>query len=181
MSIDRVPSVPFAQIANAALRDARLSFMARGVLAFVLSHPGDWSVSRSMLMANSPTEGQKAVQKALNELTALGYRVVVKRQREDGTWASVVQWTHDPSAQEATGCDCTDPSVHQRPVPVTANKNTIKNTTNGSRISKVPVSTSGSGWTTCPDCLMGIRDEDMADHQHRCLRRRPHATETGNE
>lgn len=123
MSIDRVPSVPFAQIANSALRDKRLSYKARGILAMVLSHSGEWNASREFIVSHSDHDGQKAVQAGLNELTALGYRKVVKRQREDGTWESWVEWTHNP-----TGCDSTDRSVIQPSVTVTANKNTIKNT-----------------------------------------------------
>lgn len=123
MSIDRVPRVPFAQIANSALRDKRLSYKARGILAMVLSHSGEWNASRDFIVDHSDHDGQKSVQAGLNELTALGYRTVVKRQREDGTWESWVEWTHDP-----TGCDQTDRSVYRPSVPVTAIKNTIKNT-----------------------------------------------------
>jgi hypothetical protein len=122
MSVDRVPQVPFAQIANTALRDTRLSFRARGVLAMVLSHPGEWKANRDFIVSKSDKDGQKAVQSALNELNELGYRQVVKRQKEDGTWESYVQWSHQP-----TDCDYTDRSVSQPSVPVTANKNTIKN------------------------------------------------------
>ena len=123
MSIDRVPKVPFAQIANSALRDKRLSFKARGILAMVLSHSGEWNAGRDFIVTQSDHDGQKSVQAGLNELTELGYRKVVKSQRPDGTWESYVEWSHDP-----TGCDQTDRSVIQPSVPVTAIKNTINNT-----------------------------------------------------
>ena len=97
MSIDRVPEVPFAQIANAALRDNRLSFAARGILAHVLSHSGVWDAGRDYLVSESPTEGQKAVQRALNELTRYGYRSVQREQLPNGRWTTWVEWHHSPS------------------------------------------------------------------------------------
>lgn len=97
MSIDRVPSVPFAQIANAALRDKRLSFRARGILAMVLSHSGDWNASRDFIASQSDKEGREAIQTALNELTDLGYRTVVKEKQQDGTFATFTQWSHQPT------------------------------------------------------------------------------------
>lgn len=96
MSINKVPKVPFAQIANAALRDKRLSYTARGILAHVLSNAGEWDAGMAYLRSQSDFEGQKAIQKALNQLTELGYRVVVKHQRADGRWESWVEWFHEP-------------------------------------------------------------------------------------
>ena len=96
MSIDRVPEVPFAQIANSALRDRRLSYKARGVLAMVLSHSGEWTASREWLVTQSDYDGQVSVQGALDELTRHGYRRTVREQRPDGTWRSWTEWTHMP-------------------------------------------------------------------------------------
>jgi hypothetical protein len=96
MTIQRVPEVPFAQIANSALRDHRLSFKARGVLALVLSNVGDWEASRTWLMNQSDKDGRHAIQEALNELTNLGYREVRKVQ-ENGKVRSIVEWRHEPN------------------------------------------------------------------------------------
>jgi len=95
MTIQRVPEVPFAQIANSALRDRRLSFKARGVLALVLSNAGDWEASRQWLVNQSERDGRHAVQEALNELTDLGYREVRKVQK-NGKVTSIVEWRHEP-------------------------------------------------------------------------------------
>ena len=72
MSIQRVPQVPFAQIANSALRDKRLSFKARGILALVLSNTGEWEAGLRYLESQSDTDGRAAIQSGLNELTELG-------------------------------------------------------------------------------------------------------------
>ncbi len=96
MSIQRVPEVPFAQIANSALRDRRLSFRARGILALVLSNVGEWEAGRNWIVSQSDKDGKAAVQAALNELTELGYRVVVKKSEGYKAVTSVVEWFHLP-------------------------------------------------------------------------------------
>lgn len=98
MSIQRVPSVPFAQIANAALRDSRLSFKARGLLALVLSHSGEWNATAQWLESQSQVDGRGAIQTALNELTEYGYRSV-SREHKNGVIRTVVVWRHSPELQ----------------------------------------------------------------------------------
>ncbi len=95
MTIQRVPNVPFAQIANSALRDKRLSFKARGVLALVLSNVGDWEASLDWLLRQSDNDGRHSIQQALNELTALGYREVSKTLI-NGKIRTIVEWRHEP-------------------------------------------------------------------------------------
>lgn len=75
----------FAQIANQALQDDRVSFRARGILASMLSRPPGWSTSAERLSAAS-TEGRDAVRSALKELEKFGYLVRVKAQDEKGQW-----------------------------------------------------------------------------------------------
>lgn len=96
MGIQRVPEVPFAQIANAALRDKRLSFKARGILAMVLSHSGEWQATAKWIEDQSVKDGPHAIQTALNELTALGYRSVSQEHAADGTIRTITTWSHEP-------------------------------------------------------------------------------------
>lgn len=91
-----IEQAPFAQIANGTLRDRRLSLKARGLLAMVLSYPEDWDAPRDWLVEQCDKDGKEAIQSALNELTALGYREVTKRQDEAGRWRSVVVWRQEP-------------------------------------------------------------------------------------
>jgi hypothetical protein len=95
MSVQRVPQVPFAQIANEALRDRRLSFKARGLLALVLSHSGEWVATARWLESQSDKDGRSSVQAALNELTNLGYRTVT-RERYGADIRTVATWRHAP-------------------------------------------------------------------------------------
>lgn len=99
MSIQRVPEVPFAQIANSALRDRRLSFRARGILALVLSNVGEWEAGRNWIVNQSDKDGKAAVQAALNELTELGYRVVIKKSEGYKGMTSIVEWFHLPDGE----------------------------------------------------------------------------------
>jgi len=88
----------YTQILDETLGDERLSFRARGLLAFLLSKPDDWSVNSTSL-ARMTKEGRDAIRSALKELRRFGY--VVQRQERDpdsGRWSTV--------------CD-----VHERPQP----------------------------------------------------------------
>lgn len=89
------PSDNFAQIHNAALADGRLSFKARGILAFLLSRPPGWKTSAERL-AKSGIDGERAVKSGLKELEAHGY---LKRTRShaDGSDPNVPAgtWVHN--------------------------------------------------------------------------------------
>ena len=99
MSIQRVPEAPFAQIANGALRDSSLSFKARGLLAMVLSHSGEWTATLKWLQSQSQRDGRESIQTALNELTEAGYREVFNERDTDGEIRTIVVWKHTPEVQ----------------------------------------------------------------------------------
>lgn len=63
---------PYSQIGNAMIRDKRLSFEARGVLIFILSHPEDWTFSMEWLIRNAEL-GRDRAYRILKELKACGY------------------------------------------------------------------------------------------------------------
>lgn len=79
------PSDNFAQIHNAALADGRLSFKARGILAFLLSRPPGWKTSAERL-AKSGIDGERAVKSGLKELEATGYLKRTRTHAENGQW-----------------------------------------------------------------------------------------------
>lgn len=114
------PADNFAQIHNAALADGRLSFKARGILAFLLSRPPGWKTSAEKL-AKSGIDGERAVKSGLKELEAHGY---LKRTRTHadgsdpahpaGTWIHNQIITDQPALVpedmevDTTGAFCTD-------------------------------------------------------------------------
>ena len=79
----------YAQIPNSTLRDDRLSFEARGVLAMILSLPDDWSINVAWICKQSPSAGRDKVTRILKELQDFGYMVKRVKQNEDGKLAGV--------------------------------------------------------------------------------------------
>ena len=63
---------PFARIPNELLSDARLSWKAKGILAYLCGKPDGWKMRVSDI-AKQSTDGKHAIRAALNELRALGY------------------------------------------------------------------------------------------------------------
>lgn len=82
------PKANFTILDNSVIRDHRLSFRARGVLAFVLSMPDNWSTS-SVHLARLTTEGRDAIRAAIRELQAAGYVQRIRQQTTKGHWQTV--------------------------------------------------------------------------------------------
>ena len=96
-------STGFTTLPNKFLRDKRLSFKARGVLAMVLTNTKDWGVKCGWLESQSPSEGREAIRGALNELKAFGY-TTFHRENIDGKLHSVWHFFDtDGNAQPVDG------------------------------------------------------------------------------
>lgn len=89
MSIIRAPRPEqnFTVLGNHVLRDHRLSFRARGVLAYLLSMPDNWRTSSDSL-SRMGLEGRDAVRTALGELEIHGYVRRNKQQNKAGQWVT---------------------------------------------------------------------------------------------
>jgi hypothetical protein len=78
----------YTTIPNSTLCDARMSFRARGVLAFLLAKPDDWETRTTDLPAQGK-EGRDAIRTAMKELRDLGYMSQEREQYRDeetGKW-----------------------------------------------------------------------------------------------
>lgn len=96
------PSDNFAQIHNAALADGKLSFKARGLLAFLLSRPPGWHTSAERL-AKSGIDGERAVKSGLKELEEHGYLNRTRRHNpENGQWIHEQTVTDQPISAKRT-------------------------------------------------------------------------------
>jgi len=71
----------FVVIANATVQDERLSWEARGLLAYLLSLPSDWEIRVSHLVKQG-SAGRDAVRRMLRELQTFGYASGVGRESQ---------------------------------------------------------------------------------------------------
>lgn len=96
----------FVIIPNDTLEDARLSFRARGVLAYLLSRPDGWTTNSDTLAAGA-REGRDAIRTALRELEQARYMTRTKTAGERGQWVTVTVVTDRPQVG--------DQAVHNLP------------------------------------------------------------------
>lgn len=84
----RRPDTGFTIMANETIRDATLSYKARGLLLYLLSLPDDWTVSSEHLARVSTRDGRDAVRTGLAELEAAGYLKRWRHQDDRGRWVN---------------------------------------------------------------------------------------------
>ena len=87
----------FVQIPNAWMRDNRLSLKARGLLAQIMTHREDWSLSINRLALDNG-EGKHAIRAAIGELEKFGY--LVREQLNDKRFGEAVWVTTDPEQSD---------------------------------------------------------------------------------
>ena len=85
----------FTQIPNDWLRDSRLSFKARGILAMLMSHTQGWSLSINTI-AKQNQEGKDAIRSAVQELEKYGY-LYRTQVNEGGRFGESIWITQDPA------------------------------------------------------------------------------------
>ena len=79
----------FVMMDKTFLEDDRLSFKAKGILAYLLSKPDDWKVIVGNLV-NSSKDGKASVYAGLKELKECGYYEKVPIRNEQGT--RIIRW-----------------------------------------------------------------------------------------
>ena len=79
----------FTQIDNLTLRDERLSYSARGLLAYMLSNKDDWKFTEYDLISKSP-DGRTRVRSAIKELVDNGYLQKHQERGEKGKFATYI-------------------------------------------------------------------------------------------
>ncbi len=79
----------FVTMDKTFLEDTRLSFKAKGILAYLLSKPDNWKVIVGNLV-NSSTDGKKAIYSGLKELKDCGYYKKIPVRDENGR--KILRW-----------------------------------------------------------------------------------------
>lgn len=74
---------PFALVNKAILEDTRLSWKAKGIMAYLLSRPESWNVI-SGDVTNRSTDGRESVLAGMNELRKFGYAHLKQERDEKG-------------------------------------------------------------------------------------------------
>lgn len=106
----------YTVIADVALRDARLSFRATGVLAYLLSLPDGSQISGRRLI-EIKSEGRDAILRALGELESAGYLVRDRLQGADGRWGTAVTLQEAPSPENPDSVPGNRPLTSHQPSP----------------------------------------------------------------
>ena len=129
---------PFLMMDKRPLSDTRLSWKAKGLLAYLLSKPDDWEVWVNDLTKHS-TDGEHAVRSAIQELRDAGYISYERVRQEDGTLGPssyLVKELPQGGFQEP---NCENPNLDNHH----HTKNDLTNTTS--------ISNEIEGYA-CPDC-----------------------------
>lgn len=102
------PDENFTIVPNDALRDQRLSYTARGVLAELLTHSDGWETSADALWrlaqknrGGKNGEGRRAIRAAFAELEECGYMVRRKTQNAKGRFVTVLEVYDTPGHRDA--------------------------------------------------------------------------------
>ena len=74
---------------NAFLKDAGLSWKAKGLFAYILSLPEDWKIHLSELETHA-TDGRDSLRTAVKELKERGYLVSEQTKNADGTFGATI-------------------------------------------------------------------------------------------
>lgn len=115
----------FTQIPNDWLRDGRLSFKARGILAMIMSHREGWSLSINSI-ASQNQEGKDAVRSAIQELEKAGY-LYRTQANEGGKFGEAIWITQDPGDLPMAENPTTDnPTTKNNNIKEEQFKNTIE-------------------------------------------------------
>lgn len=96
------PDRGYLVISNAVVRDERLSYRARGLLAAILSRPDDWRTSARAMAKESP-DGEHAILAALSELEAAGYVIRIRERDARGRVRTETRVYDSPQHEGAIG------------------------------------------------------------------------------
>jgi hypothetical protein len=116
-------SKDYTVIANAAIRDTRLSFKARGLHHLLLSYPDGWEINTEHLSDQSESDGKTSVCSALKELEKFGY-LTREQARVNGRmagWKSVIREIPSSEPSKKTQKACTARVKPESGFPATEN------------------------------------------------------------
>lgn len=111
---------PYVMIDKYGLNDERLSWKAKGLLAYLLSKPDNWQVYESDLIKRA-TDGRDSVRTGLRELEKFGYLSRRQIRGENGSFRNMEYIIYERPITEELAVD--EKSVHDK-TPQTENPST---------------------------------------------------------
>jgi DnaD/phage-associated family protein len=78
--VTRDPNNPYVMLNKQFIYDRRLSFKAKGILAYILSRPDHWQIYEIEIIKHS-RDGRDSVRTGIKELINLGY--VIRQEKRD--------------------------------------------------------------------------------------------------
>ncbi len=87
----------FSIIKNKLLKDERLSWKARGIMSYLISHDKSWKFYKSEILKHSDKDGKESFNSGIKELKEFGYLEINKLKDEKGQYFGY-KWTlnHTP-------------------------------------------------------------------------------------
>jgi hypothetical protein len=120
----------FTMLPNGAIRDQRLSALARCVLADLLSRPVDWQTNADRMWAEARrhrgdrAEGRRAFREAWTELEEYGYMRRAKR-REGSKWITIIDVYDTPQAFGGTGSGTSEVGTSESGTSLRSNEDEV--------------------------------------------------------
>jgi hypothetical protein len=153
------PRRDFTELANATIRDQRLSYRARGILVRLLSNEDGYRMTATDL-AREGKEGRQAVLTAMRELRSVGYMITRRVQGSGGKWCTET-WVYDTpqTSAEVRKPDSGKPGVGSRAAVKKPEKKNQQN-----HIPRTPLSNGRSALPT-NEAVDGVRNFDST-HAH---------------
>ena len=115
----------FTQIHNAWVRDPKLSYKAKGLLTYLLSHEVGYTITISQIIRESG-DGRQAVRSALDELIEIGYLETQRTTDRRGYNAGLAYFIKDPKNPKGENPTLDNPTLDNRTAKennLTKNKN----------------------------------------------------------
>lgn len=115
--------LPYFMMNRSTAQDAKLSWEARGVLAYLLSKPDDWIITLSDLQQNC---GRDKARNILSELIKYGYVTKTEQvKKERGRFDNITYQVHERPFTEkpsTVGPSTENPTLHNTDIQNTENK-----------------------------------------------------------
>ena len=103
----------FTRIPNRWLRDNRLGFRAKGLLAYLLSHEVGYVITLGQIERET-SDGRHAIRSAIDELESAGY-LITKRTHDERGWNAGLAWFLQAPSPECENPKLENPTLENRP------------------------------------------------------------------